>query len=279
DALRWQGLVEKSAQEAENPAEVIAAGSELLQHMRRICAPGRCRHRSLTEYFGQDYGPETEGGCQACDVCLEECEALEDGTIAAQMILSCVARVQERFGLTHVVDVLRGAGTDRIRSLGHEQLSTYGLLKDTPKNVVTQKVYQLIDQELLQRTDGEYPILRLNAASWEVLRGQHKVWLIPIRERKVKKTAIERKSWEGVDRELFQSLRKLRTRLARERSVPPYVIFSDASLRDMAARRPRSEVEFLQVHGVGEKRLADFGGLFLTEINSHPHETDRETNG
>ena len=136
----------------------------------------------------------------------------------------------------HIVDVLRGSDSERIRSLGHESLSTYGLLKEVPKNVLTNQMYQLVDQGLLDRTSGDYPVMRLNERSWEVLRGERDVQLIPVRVQKVTRTRVETESWEGVDRDLFEELRKLRTELAQSRGVPPYVIFNDKSLRDMASR-------------------------------------------
>ncbi|MDA2928083.1 DNA helicase RecQ, partial [Acidobacteria bacterium AH-259-G07] len=266
DVLRWKSLLEKTAEQARNRQEVLKASVELLQQIRRYCAPGRCRHKALSEYFGQTY---QDVNCNACDICLNECGELEEGTVSAQMILSCVGRVGQRFGIGHVVDVLCGADTERMKSVRHHELSTYGLMKTTAKKVLTNMVYQLVDQDLLTRTNGEYPVLRLNKASWQVLRGQRKVWLVPPKTGKVKKTAHEKESWEGVDGDLFESLRRLRTQMARERSVPPYVIFSDAALREMARRRPLTGPGFLSIHGVGEKKLSDFGDIFMAHIRAH----------
>src|SRR6185503_19888925 len=125
-------------------------------------------HRKLSEYFGQEY---TKPNCEACDVCLNEVEGLEDATVTAQNILSCVARAGERFGGEHIVDILVGANTERIRRWGHEQLSTYSLMKGTDRKTLTNILYQLIDEGLLERTTDERPVLRLNSASREVLRG------------------------------------------------------------------------------------------------------------
>lgn len=265
--MRWKSLIEKSTEEFEGSPELVAAAFELLEHMRKYCTPGTCRHRTLSEYFGQEYEAEN---CGACDVCLGEGEELEDGTVSAQMVLSCVARVRQNFGAGHVCDVLRGTLTDRVIQLGHDQLSTFGLMESTTKTALNQIIYQLLDQDLLERTRSEFPVLQLNANSWEVLRGERKVQLMPSRSRKkVKTTAHEAKSWDGVNRELFEDLRELRSELATERKVPPYVIFSDASLRDMARIQPQTVETFLGVHGVGEKKLRDFGELFLNRIASH----------
>ena len=266
DALRWRSVLERSAAELGGNGEGMEAPLHLLNEMRRFCTPATCRHRALSEYFGQAYEPPDEEGCGACDVCLGETEGWADGTREAQMILSCVARVRQSYGLGHVVDVLRGADTERIRSLRHDGLSTWGLMKDRGRRELMNLVFQLVDQGLLERSDGEYPVLRLNDASMEVLRGDRDVRVVPVRSRAARTTAREARSWEGVDRDLFERLRELRTRLARERNVPPYVIFSDASLQDMARKRPATPEEFLGIHGVGEKKLADLGEAFLACI-------------
>ncbi len=268
DAVKWQMLLERSNAELDRGVEGHEAALVLLDEMRRFCSPDRCRHRSLVEHFGQTYVPPSPDGCGACDVCLGETEGWVDGTREAQMILSCVTRVGQGYGMGHVVDVLRGADTQRVRSLGHDDLSTWGLMRDRGRRELMNLTFQLLDQGLLRRSEGEYPVLRLSDTSIEVLRGERAVRLVPVKTRRVKATKGEATSWEGVDRDLFERLRILRTELARERNVPPYVIFGDASLRDMARRRPANREEFLQVHGVGEKKLADLGELFLACIGA-----------
>ncbi len=263
DVLRWESLILRRNEDPERKTPAQRAALDLLSQMRRFASPSRCRHRSLSEYFGQAF---TTDNCGACDICLDEVEELVDGTERAQMILSCVARTGQRFGAGHIVDVLRGADTARVKSLGHHTQSTFGLLREAPKKEVMNMVYQLIDQGLVNRTNGTYPTLHLNEQSMEVLRGQRKVWLLPIRKKQVKKTAIEVASWEGVDRGLYEKLRSLRTQFARERGVPPYIIFTDTTLRDMARRRPPTPAAFLAVHGVGEKKLEDYGEAFLSHI-------------
>jgi ATP-dependent DNA helicase RecQ len=262
DVLRWESLIEKSALDAKEPTEVIAASHELLEHMRRICSGVHCRHRKLSEYFGQAY---PKPNCEACDVCLNEVEGLADATLTAQKILSCVARAGERFGAAHIVDVLLGANTERVRRWRHEQLSTYGLLKGTDRKSLTNMLYQLIDDGLLERSADEFPVLRLNDASREVLRGNRTVRLL-LPKIKVKKTRVDEKSWESVDSGLFETLRNLRREIANQRNVPVYVVFSDATLRDMARVRPGSPGALLAVRGVGERKLADLGQPFLEVI-------------
>jgi len=262
DALRWESLIEKSAGDAEAAPEIIAASRELLDHMRRLCSGAHCRHRKLSAYFGQEYA---RLNCEACDVCLNELEGLADATVTAQKILSCVKRAGERFGAEHIVDVLLGAPTERIRRWRHEELSTYGLMKGSARPTLTNMIYQLIDEGLLERTSDERPVLRLTAASREVLRGNRTVRLLEPKT-KVKKTRFDEKSWESVDSGLFETLRNLRRRLAEQRRVPAYVLFSDATLRDMARVRPGSPSALLGIRGVGERKLADLGEPFLEAI-------------
>jgi ATP-dependent DNA helicase RecQ len=267
DVLRWESLIQKSAIDAKEPAEVIAASRELLDHIRRLCTGVYCRHRKLSEYFGQKYA---NPNCEACDVCLNEVEGLADATVTAQKILSCVARAGERFGGEHIVDVLLGANTERMRRWRHAELSTYGLMKGTDRKTLTNMLYQLIDDGLLERTSDERPVLHLNDASREVLRGTRTVRLLQPKT-KIRKTRFDQKSWESVDTGLFETLRNLRRELANQRNVPAYVLFSDSTLRDMARLRPGSPGALLGVRGVGERKLADLGERFLEEIKNYCH--------
>ena len=265
DVLRWESLIEKSAAESTAAAESIAASRELLGHMRRLCTGVHCRHRNLSEYFGQEY---SKPKCDACDVCLGELEGFTDATLTAQKILSCVARAGQQFGAEHIVDVLLGANTERVRRWRHEKLTTYGLMKEIDRKSVTNMIYQLLDEGLLERTADERPVLRLNETSWSVLRGQRAVRLLQPRT-KVSKTRVDEESWQGVDHALFESLRNLRRELASERGVPAYVLFSDATLRDMARARPGSAAALLGIRGVGERKLADLGQRFLDHIANY----------
>ena len=268
DVLRWESLMDKNAGDADAAPEIIAASRDLLDHMRRLCSGIHCRHRKLSEYFGQAYA---NSNCEACDVCLNEVEGLADATVTAQKIFSCVARAGERFGAEHIVDVLLGAQTERIRRWRHEELSTYGLMKGTARPALTNMIYQLIDEGLLERTSDERPVLRLTAGSREVLRGQRNVRLLEPKT-KVKQTRFDEKSWESVDTGLFEILRNLRRQLADERRVPAYVLFNDATLRDMARVRPGSPSALLGIRGVGERKLADLGERFLEAIATYCRE-------
>jgi ATP-dependent DNA helicase RecQ len=265
DVIRWESLIEKSAAEAEVPAQVTTAAKQLLAHMRYYCVGVQCRHRKLSAYFGQAYDRLS---CGACDVCLDEVEGVADGTLVAQKILSCVARAGERFGAAHITDILLGADTERVRRWRHERLSTYGLMKGAGRKAVSNLIYQLIDAGVLDRTADERPVLRLNDASWAVMRSEQTVRLLQPKV-EVSKPRFEEESWEGVDRGFFDSLRTLRRQVADERNVPPYVLFSDATLRDMARARPGSAAAFLNVRGIGERKLADLGPRFLEHIAAY----------
>jgi ATP-dependent DNA helicase RecQ len=263
DVIRWESLVQRSAQDAETPQPIVDAAKQLLRQMQRFCVARNCRHKTLSEYFDQPYEPSD---CNACDVCLDEVERLTDATLVAQKIISCVARVEQRFGAKHVVDVLAGANTEKIRQFNHDKLSTHGLLKDLPRKTLTNYIYQLIDHDFLAKSPGDYPVLTLNDASWAVLRGKQTVKLIQPKAAPLAKSRADRDAWDGVDTGLFEHLRAVRKELAVLRDVPPYVIFSDATLRDMARRRPRSPDAFRRLTGVGEKKLQDLGPRFLAEL-------------
>ena len=274
DVASWQRLIQFSAENGENPGEIIRVQNELLDAMQRFANTPKCRHKALVEYFGQDYD---KPNCGACDVCLEDVEGYEDATVTAQKILSCVARVQQRFGVGHVVDVLIGANTEMIRKCGHDQLSTHGLLKDTAKEVLQNMVYQLVDQGLLVRTPGDRPTLQLNELSWQVMKGQCEVRLLRPKQKRVGRTRKGEASWEGVHKELFEHLRAWRRALAEERGVPPYVVFADTTLMELARVRPTTSQNLRQVPGIGDKRLADLGERLVGEIRAFCTQNHLET--
>jgi ATP-dependent DNA helicase RecQ len=199
-------------------------------------------------------------------------EFVPDSTVLAQKILSCVARVEERFGAGHVADVLLGANTEMIRKCRHAQLSTYGLIKEMDKKELTNLIYQMVDSGLLERTPGDRPILKLNETSWRVLRKQEVVRLLRSKAEGVKKTKVEEVSWEGVDKGLFEELRKLRREFATQEGVSAFVIFSDATLRELARVRPSSLELLGEIEGVGGRRRDSFGRDFLALIIAYCRE-------
>ncbi len=266
DMQTFRYMLEKSAKEAGNEVHLPSVFKHL-DDMDRYCRGAVCRHRALVNYFGQNYA---DGNCNACDLCLGDTEEVHDALIVAQKILSCVARVNQSFGIGHVTAVLRGENSENVRKRGHDKLTTFGLLKGHGKADVRDWVYQLIGQGVLLQVGDEYPLLRLNDASWEVMRGQRPVRLVQLVRRKKgekpEKAKVETTSWEGVDRELFEALRRLRRELARDRQVSPFIVFTDNTLRELARMRPSTLERMRLIAGVGDKRLRDFGALFLAII-------------
>jgi ATP-dependent DNA helicase RecQ len=273
DFMSLKSIIEKSATESGADPSFLAAAMQHLNDMNHYCKGALCRHRALVQYFGQGYELDR---CGACDICLGDAEEVPDALVVAQKILSCVARVQERFGIGHVISVLRGENTANIRKRGHEQLSTYGLLKEHSQADLRDWIHQLIGQnalaqeEIMLASGTRVPILKLPPASWEVMRGKRSVRLMqPVRRAKgetPEKSQADRVSWEGVDRELFEALRALRRELAEERAVQPFVIFHDSVLRHLARIRPSSLEKMRLVSGIGDAKLRDFGSPFLEVI-------------
>jgi ATP-dependent DNA helicase RecQ len=195
---------------------------------------------------------------------------MDDSLILAQKILSCVVRLGERFGADYVADVLRGTATDRIISGKHDRLSTYGLLKEHPKSALKGWIDQLLGQGHLDRDDGEYPTLRVTKSGRGILRGEGTALLVrPVTRQRRKAAVAPLDHQEEVETGLFEALRMLRREIAQARAVPPYLIFSDATLREMARLRPLTAEAFLHVKGVGERKQADFGPSFLDCIRTH----------
>ena len=260
DYGRWRAILEGSDSE---PTE---GAWRSLQAMQEFAGSVVCRHSSLVEYVGQSLDGDN---CGACDVCLGELDQVDDALEIGQKILSSVVRQDQRFGADYTVKVLRGSSDQRILDNRHDDLSTYGLLADSDVRAVRGWVEQLVAQGFLAKT-GEYNVLMVTESGRSLLRGEVTPRLLKpaARAAKVRKSRAHDDSWEGVDRDLFERLRELRRRLADEKSVPAYVVFGDASLRDMARKKPGTPTEFLDVHGVGQKKAADYGELFLAAIGS-----------
>jgi ATP-dependent DNA helicase RecQ len=284
DYHSWKGLMERGHAEASaNGVEVddesLASSIERLGRMMSYTTRFVCRHRQLVEYFGQTWTRPEEladdvKGCGACDVCLGEVRVLADSTVVAQKILSCVVRCEQRYGAHHVASVLRGAATAGIRQAGHDELTTYGLLSDSSVAEVRGWIDQLVGLDHLRVFGDRYPTLYVSPTGVEVMKGEAEVQLFEIpkasRGRKRARGAPpELEDGETIDEALFESLRTLRRDLARERGVPPYVIFNDRTLASMSARKPATDAELLAIRGVGEKKAADLGPAFLEHIRSH----------
>lgn len=220
-----------------------------------------CRRAIQLGYFGE----RLLGNCGNCDNCLRP-RAPQDWTIEAQKFLSCVARCQERYGMTYIIDVLRGSKDKRILANRHDQLSTYGIGKDHSVDDWRTLGRSLLHQGLLDETADGYSVLKLNALSWEVLRKQRTVLIaLPNRPTTPEKSQPEARANAEM---LFELLRKLRKQIADEQAVPPYVVFADSSLRLMAQLQPQSIDDFAQISGVGSHKLARYGPRFTEAIRT-----------
>ncbi|MGE5234272.1 MAG: DNA helicase RecQ [Acidobacteriota bacterium] len=261
DGLRWRRLMEASG-------ELPPGALELLRQMERYAAGVSCRHRVLAEYFGDSY---PAASCGACDRCLGELESLPDALVVAQKILSCVLRVRESFGAAHLIDVLRGRSTERVVANGHDRLSTFGLLAETSVDELRGYVEQLVEQGFLESDGERYPVLRVTAEGRSLLRGGAAPQLLRQRPPEPRRRPAPSAGELGTDDDqaLFEALRRERLAIAQERGVPPYVVFHDTTLRNLARRRPASVRDLLAVHGVGQKKADDLGERFLRVIREH----------
>ncbi len=243
-----------------------------LGEMYGYCQAVACRHRSLVEYFGQTYGAAS---CGACDVCLGEVTTEDGSAELAGQILACVLETGGRFGADYVADVLRGAETARVARLRHNRLAAYGRLRQVPKATLRGWLAELEAQGCLARDGDEYPTLAVTVRGRRVLLGDEAVTLTRAvarpagGPRPVRPPVPAGPGGATRDDELFEALRALRRAMAEERGIPPYLIFSDASLRAMAHERPTTPEAFLQIKGVGLRKLQELGPRFLACIRGH----------
>jgi len=227
-----------------------------------------CRRTIQLAYFGERF----TGGCNNCDNCCYP-KPTQDWTIEAMKFLSCVARCKERFGMSYIIDVLRGAKNQKILQNGHQNLSTYGIGKDRSVDDWRMLGRSLLHQGLLAQTSDGYSVLKLNAFSWEVMRRQRSVFVAMTATTPASTTESQDTSAVAEIELLFQRLRNLRKQLADEQSVPPYVIFADSTLKLMATQQPKTLTEFAQLSGVGSHKLARYGAEFLAEIQAYCQES------
>jgi ATP-dependent DNA helicase RecQ len=296
DFMKWRVML-------EGTGELTDETRTLLRQMEQYAASVGCRHQHLAEYFGDRYakdlgagtgrqsGPSNQhclvgshsdptvakaAGCGACDYCLDELEPAAAPVVLARQILSCVVRVGQRFGALHVASVLRGDARDQVVARAHDKLSTFGLLPHASVAEVRGYIQQLTAFGLLRLTDDDYPVIVLTAKGLTLLKDETSCpGLTLARQRPPRKDAprarsrVETESWQDVDRGLFERLRALRLETARQRGVPPYVIFHDATLREMARLRPTSIDALLAVKGIGARKADDLGEIFLAAIRAH----------
>ena len=251
-------------QSSEAPEERKRVELVKLNHLLGLCETAGCREQAVLSYFGEA-GSEP---CGRCDNCVEPPRSW-DGTIAAQKALSAAARTGERFGAAHLVDVLVGEATEKVQRFGHDRLPTFGVGKDVPRSEWSAIFRQLSALDLLGVDLENHGRLVLNAASWEVLRGNRSVTLRKAPEAAARRRKEAPRTVVGAeDSPLFQRLRALRREIATEQGLPPFMVFSDRTLLDMAARRPRDDLGFSQVHGVGGTKASRYGERFLEVLRN-----------
>ncbi len=235
-----------------NPERKINELSKLQTMMDLVYSNG-CYRRFILNYFGEDL----EEDCHNCSNCEMEGE-LVDKTIDAQKVISCVYRMKRPFGIGVIIDVLRASKNKKIIELGLDKLSTYGIMKDYSKEGLKDFINTLISHRYIDYI-GEYPVVRLNQSSIDILKGNEKVMF----KEKIKAKRVSKNN------ELFDLLRSLRREIASEEGVPPYIVFGDNTLKEMSVRIPVNESQLSEISGVGEKKILKYGEMFLNVIKEY----------
>jgi ATP-dependent DNA helicase RecQ len=246
---------------------------ENLQYLVDYCHTDDCLRKKILEYFGETAEYER---CGHCGNCLDQTE-LVDITLEAQKILSCIYRMKNRFGLNMVIAVLRGSKNKRVVELGFDALSTYGIMGEYRPESLREMIMVLVAKGYIMVTADDYPVLKLTGNASRILKGQEQVFH---KQQLIEKLPAMKGNPEGrntgravipenYNGELFESLRSLRSEIAKEKGLPPYVIFPDTSLKEMAAYFPMDQAAFLLINGAGQKRFESYGELFIEVIKSY----------
>ncbi|MDF7826919.1 DNA helicase RecQ [Pontiellaceae bacterium B12227] len=267
DIVRIRYFIEQT----EDPNERKIAEQQLFQ-MVQFAEANVCRRKAVLGYFGESYEKEN---CSTCDICVGDVERV-DATVPAQKIMSAIQRSGQKFGAVHIADIVAGAKTARIRQFGHDQLKTYGAGKDQDKKYWRRIIDALLAQECLVQNADQYSALELTPKGKQVLFGKRTFETIRQKEGKAKASMSTTGDYSP---KLFEQLRAERKRLAQEEGVPPFVIFSDRTLREMALYFPDTEEEMSNISGVGAAKLAKYGDTFMTIIEMfklmHPGEVEK----
>src|SRR6184192_925636 len=288
DVVKQRRFIEEKSESEQRIAH------QQLRTMIAYAETRHCRRATLLRYFGEIWPPgSVEAGvspasarrsaaeaaatgqeisCNACDNCLEPRETF-DGTIPAQKFLSCVHRVQAKqgfgFGLNHIAEVLIGGAAEAIKKRGHDQLSTFGIGADLKREQWQRIGRELLRLGLVEAAPGKFATLSVTDAGMMALRKRTPITLTKPIEAPPKKVRIQRVGEIECDEELFERLRALRRKIADKRDVPAYIVFSDATLREMARACPQTKSQFAQIAGVGQQKLKEFAEPFLAEIGEY----------
>ncbi len=261
DVTVWKDIL------ADSAPEIRDIRLAKLERMVQYATSAICRRKILLNYFGE----QRTDNCGNCDVCLNPPRYF-DGTVLAQKALSAVARLREQVDMTTLIDVLRGAGKSYLRKRGYDQIRTFGAGRDLSFYDWRHYLEQMLQLGLVEIAYDDHNRVCLTEAAWDVLKGRRKVELVQPatlkeREQAAKKHRTTAADLDHESAELFERLRQLRLEQARARGIAPYLVFSDATLRDMARTRPATLADMAQVSGVGEKKLAEYGRIFLDAIH------------
>jgi len=269
DMVRIRYFIEQT----ENPNERKIAEQQLFR-MVRFAEANACRRKSILSYFGETYGKDN---CKTCDICMGDVERV-DATVPAQKIMSAIHRSGQKFGAVHIADIVVGAQTQRIRQMGHDQLKTYGAGKDQDKKYWRRVVDALLAQECIVQNQDQFSALELTPKGRQVLLGKQRFEVI--RQKAVKKASFASLTGDYSEK-LFGQLRTQRQHLAREEGVPPFVVFSDRTLREMALYFPDTPEQMAGISGVGAAKLEKYGDTFMTLIemfkHAHPEEARKRS--
>lgn len=262
DAIKQQYFIKQIEDERERKNAY-----RKLDQMVEYCELTTCRRHQLLAYFGENYQPEK---CDGCDVCLAPPEEF-DATEICQKIMSAIIRTGQRFGMNYIIDLLLGAKNQKIMERDHHKLSVHGIVDDFSKEDLRRIISQLLARELMEKSGGEYPVLKLSPRGHDFLKKREKIYL-PRLESSATWSQPGDAAEVQYDRELFEKLRLLRKTLADEKGVPPFVIFGDLALRLMAAYLPQSEENFAKISGVGREKLKQYGEIFTEAIQAYAQE-------
>ncbi len=270
DVFTNRFLIEKSEDNPELTEEeqymVREKDFERLKQMTFYCTTNDCLRKFILKYFGD----KAENYCGKCSNCLTRFETI-DITVDTQKILSCIIKTGQRYGKKMICDVLRGSKNERLLRFKLDNQSTYGIMKDSSEKRIRDIIEHLEQIGFIFSEGGEYPVLKVSATSYGVLKGKSPLSMkIPKEQKKEPKPAVKAADINAViDKDLLDELKQLRRKLAMEKNVPAYIIFSDATLTDMCKKLPMTSEEFLTVSGVGKTKLAQYGEIFLDTINNY----------
>jgi ubiquitin len=260
-------------EQTDDPRERKIAEQQLFQ-MVRFAEANACRRKSILGYFGETYEKDN---CKTCDVCMGDVECV-DATVPAQKIMSAIHRSGQKFGAVHIADIVVGAKTRKIKQLGHDRLKTYGAGKDEDKKYWRRVIDDLLAQDCIRQNAEQYSALELTSRGQQVLLGKKKFEVI--RQKDVKQKSMAAMTGD-YSQKLFAQLRSERQRLAQEEGVPPFVVFSDRTLREMALYFPDTPQQMSGISGVGAAKLEKYGDTFMTIIEMfklmHPEEAEKHS--